>query len=244
MTTKQIIPVVEFGEIQQRIRSFLDPWQYNPHKGFLSTTRGGKSFLIRHGLLPLYKPSRVVLIDIKPGGARTWDGWGNKVTSLQPGFARGPNGSPHYHVMMQQGDKAIAQITDIFELIKAEGECVLIIDDSRKVTQSKPGWNQSGNVDDLLTNGGEVGVSVLIAANSPTWITSTIRDQCGSYFIGQMANRSAQASFANYAGIPNEYRHVLDTLKLHQFLYIDRFNGPPAIAVTNFNPEMESIQWT
>src|SRR5262249_798035 len=113
----------------------------------------------------------------------------------------------------------------------AEGDCVLVIDDARRLTQTNPGLNQSGRIDDLITNCREIGVSVLIAANSSKWLASSARDQCGPYIIGHMSDAAQRKEFASIANVPDEYRAALAGIRRREFVYTDS-HGDGAIAIT------------
>jgi hypothetical protein len=183
--------------------------------------------------LPIVPNARIVLIDVKPGGERTWAGWGNDVESLSRGFGRGPNGNANYRVMLQSGTRGKDQIQRVIDIISTEGEVIFIMDDSRKITANNPGLGLRNHVDALLTDGAGIGISVILAANSTVWATSTLRDQCGVYFLGLMTNADQRKQFANIIGLPKEYHPTLATLKPRQFLYCDQFDGPQRLALTN-----------
>lgn len=226
------IPSLDFERVAERVQARNDPHKYNPHHGFLSTTRGGKSYAAREGLCPLYPDDRIVTIDVKPGGARTWDGWGNDVTELKPGFGRGPDGTAHYRLMLLRGEAGKPQISDFLSVIKEEGCCVVIIDDSRQVTSNAPGLGLREYVDELLTVGAEIGITAILAVNSSVWATSTVRDQCGFYWIGQTRNIEQRKEFMNYAGLPKESLEALSRLNKYEFLYSDQHDAELRVAIT------------
>ena len=226
------IQTVPFPLVAARIKRYWNPYEYNPHKGLLAPTRCGKSYLIRHGLLPIVPGGRVIVIDVKPGGERTWNGWGNDVDALSHGFGRGNDGTANYRIMLQPDESGKAQILRVLEMVAAEGECILIMDDSRKLTAHMPGLGLSGHVDGLLNESAAIGVSVIIAANSTVWATSTLRDQCGMYFVGLMSNETERNKFAQIIGLDRDKRRVLSSLKQRQFLYSDHFDGEMRIALT------------
>jgi hypothetical protein len=226
------VPTLPLDIVQRRIRNYWNPYEHNPHKGLLATTRSGKSYLIRHGILPVIPHARIVLIDVKPGGERTWEGWGNDVESLSYGFGRGSDGTANYRVMLQTGRRGKDQIRRVIDIVSAEGEVIFIMDDSRKITANDPGLGLRNHVDALLTDGAGIGISVILAANSTVWATSTLRDQCGIYFLGPMSNADERKKFANIIGLPREYQPILETLKPRQFLYSDQFDGRQRLAIT------------
>lgn len=227
------IPVIPFESVAERVAHFWNPLEYNPHKGLLAPTRSGKSYLIRHGLLSIVPDARTVVIDVKPNGEKTWDNWGNDVTELKPGFGKGDDGTFNYRIMLLPGERGKTQIKSLLDMLLIEGEVILIMDDSRKITAQYPSLGLSGHVDELLTVGAGIGISVILAANSTVWATSTLRDQCGAYFIGNMQNEDERTKFAKIIGLPKEYRPALQSLSQRQFVYSDQFEGEMTLAITS-----------
>ena len=193
-------------------------------------SRSGKSYFIRHGILPIYGMSRIVVLDVKPGGERTWNGWGNPVTELYPRFGIGPDGTPRYHLFIR--DKASAE--SFLKMISAEGSCVVVIDDSRRITANAPDFGLSPYVDQLLTIGAAIGVTVIICTNSTVWATSSLRDQCGINWIGQIANEDERRKILRYTGLDKELLPLIGTLPPRRFLYSDRYDGAARLAITGY----------
>lgn len=228
-----IVSEVSFNRVAARVQSYWNPFEYNPHQAWFAISRSGKSFAIRRGILPLVGMSRTVIMDVKPGGSKTWDDYGNPVTELKSGFGLGPDGTPHYHLLVNS--KASAQ--RFLEMIASEGSCVVVIDDSRRITAPNPDYGLSNTVDQLLTIGAEIGLSVILCANSTTWATSSIRDQCGSTWIGQMPNEDTRKQVVKFAGLPKETVDVIGRMKPRHFLYSDRYDdsGEVRLAITHYS---------
>jgi hypothetical protein len=230
------VPHIPFADVAARIAYYWNPHRYNPHKGLLAPTRTGKSYLIRHGILPIIPGARVVVIDIKSGGEPTWDGWGNDVYALKPGFNKGDDGTCNYRVKLKPGKPKVQreQISDVLELIINEGECIVIMDDSKRITASG-GLNLAlaSYVDTLLQECAATGVSAILAANSTNWAVSSLRDQCGVYFTGLIGNISERNEFADIIGLARNERDTLSTLAPREFLYSDRFSSGITTAITS-----------
>lgn len=232
------IPTVPFELIAKRIKRYWRPLEYNPHKGLFAPTRSGKSYLIRHGLLSIVPNARVVLIDVKPGGEPTWNGWGNQVTELSPGFGRGSDGTFNYRVMLLPGhEQGKDQIKRILEMILAEGETIVVMDDSRKITAHTPQLGFSTHVDELITDGAGIGITVILAANSTVWSTPTLRDGCGMYLMGHASNEDQRNLYSKIIGLPKEQREVFSKLPHRHFLYSDQYDGDLKLAITSLPVE-------
>jgi hypothetical protein len=208
------------------------PIEYNPHKVILAQSRCGKSHLIRYGLLPLAPLARTVVIDVKHGGDPTWNGWGNDVTELRPGFGSGANGRALYRVKVLPGDEGAVQVRRILDQLAAEGEAIVIMDDARKVTdQRAPGLKCGTVVDHLLLEGAALGISVILGANSVAWATSGLRDQCATILLGSLGP-AARDDCARIAGLDKNARAALDHVARRRFLYADTHDGEPMLALT------------
>src|SRR5712691_1547682 len=181
------VPHIEWARVAGRIQRHSNPLEENPHKAIFAQSRGGKSYLIRHGLLPLVPLARAVVIDVKHGGDPTWNGWGDDVTDLPPGFSGNSNNDQYWRVRVLPGDEGETQVRRILDQLAAEGECIIIMDDARKVTdQRSPGLKCGIVVDHLLLEGAALGITVILGANSVAWATSGLRDQCATYFLGHL----------------------------------------------------------
>lgn len=224
------VPHVPFSVIARRIVAHWDPFEFNSHEAWLGMSRSGKSYAIRRGILPLAERSRKVVLDVKPGGERTWLGYGNEVSSLKPGFGTGPDGTPEYHMLVTSKD----QVRRFLDMIGTEGSCVVVIDDSRRITANSPSFGLSEHVDQLLTIGAAIGITVIICANSTVWSTSSLRDQCGINWIGQIANEDERKRFLRNAGLPREILPTLGALPPRHFLYSDRYDGETRLAITHY----------
>jgi hypothetical protein len=216
------IETVPFERVAGRVERLWSPIEGNPHMVLLAATRGGKSHLIRHGILPLAPDDRAVVIDVKPGGDLTWDGWGNDVTAIEPGFGRGPDGTMRYRLQVLPGSEGAVQVRRVLDQLAAEGEAILIIDDARKVTDSHdPGLKCGNVVDHLLLEGAGFGLTAILGANSTAWATSAVKDQCEYIWLGHTRTDVQRDEFAKLAGLPKDDRPVLNTIAQRHWLYTD-----------------------
>jgi hypothetical protein len=226
------VPDIPWATVAGRVQRHWDPLESNPHKAIFAQSRGGKSFMIRRGLLPLVPLARQVVIDVKPGGDPTWNGWGADVTELAPGFGDNDNGDAYYRIRLLPGDEGEGQVRRILDQLAAEGECVIVMDDARKITDPRaPGLKCGMVVDHLLLEGAALGISVILGANSAAWATSSLRDQCGTIFLGHLGGE-ARDDCAKLAGLGKAARAELDTIAPKRFLYVDAHDGEPLLART------------
>lgn len=216
------VPEVPFARVSGRIQRHWHPKEANPHHALFAATRGGKSHLIRHGILAVVPYARAVVLDVKPGGDETWDGWGDDVHELAPGFGLGECGWPRRRVLVQPGEAGHDQVAHILDQLAAEGEVVIVIDDARRVTDPhSPGLRLGGTVDHLLLEGAATGITVILGANSTAWATTALKDQCGTIWIGHTRSEEQRDNFAKVAGLPRSLRPELDSIAARHWLYSD-----------------------
>ncbi len=218
-----IVPEILWPKVAGRLQRHWQPTEANPHMALFAQTRGGKSHLIRWGILPLVPFARVVVIDVKPPhDGNVWNGYGHDTTELAHGFGLSPTGWPRYRILVKPGADGSAQIRRVLEQIAAEGECVLIIDDARRVTDPHaPGLGLGHVVDFLLLEGAALGITVILGANSTAWATTALKDQCGVIWVGHTRSTDQRDEFAKVAGLPKAIRPVLDTIAPRSWLYSD-----------------------
>lgn len=226
------VPEIPWPTVAGRVQRHWSPLEANPHKAIFAQSRGGKSHLIRYGLLSLVPLGRVVVIDVKPGGDPVWNGWGEDVTELAPGFSGNTSGDAFYRVRLLPGAEGSTQVRRALDQIAAEGECIVVMDDARKVTdQREPGLKCGSTVDHMLLEGAALGISVILGANSVAWATSGLKDQCATILAGHLG-AGARDDVARLIGLDKQARPLLDRIAPRQFLYTDAHDGELMLALT------------
>lgn len=221
-----IIPDVNFKLVQNRINKLWDPFERNPMIAVFGYTGSGKSYLIRHGILPIRKAARTVVIDIKSARGKTWNGYGTIVRELPKAFNGDGTGeynqSQYRLVAYSDKDDAKSQIKRALAQIRNEGHCIIVIDDSRKVTEREQ-LNLGSDVEDLILTGRELGISIVLGAQSPTWAVSAIKDQPGAFFLGSVPMKAKELS--EIAGRGTDLIPTLRTIKARSFVYVDTWEN-------------------
>jgi hypothetical protein len=245
------VPVVDWPQVAGRIqRRILRPPQVNPHVVLLAQSGSGKDHTIRHGILPVLPPfARVVVLVTKPvvDMARpdpTWDGWGNLLPgpgALRPGFGRGPDHTPRYVIPLAPGTTTPDQAGQLMGQLAAEGELVLIVGDAARLTEprNRGGLGQESALSKMMTEGRQLGLSVIVCANSASWAAAGVKDQAAAVLIGR-AGGKARDDFADIAGLEarTPARAALASIAPRSWLYTDHADGelaaclstPPAAA--------------
>jgi hypothetical protein len=264
----RVVPWYEVaGRIQRRI---VRPPYINPHMVMLGQTRSGKDHTIRWGILPAFPLARTVVLVTKPvvDLARpdpTWRGWGNLLAEpgdLKPGFGCGPDGTPRYLVPLVPGRTTPGQARRLLEQLAAEGEMILVIGDAARLVGSpnSGGLGQERQLTFMMTEGAQLGLTIIACANSSKWAAAGLKDQAAAVLIGRSGG-DMRTEFANIAQLPpslprdedpHGVRKTLETLRPHWWLYSDHVDGilracistpPPAGWCSEAWPPPDQLAW-
>lgn len=232
MTTVPLaVPVIPFNLVQGRISRLWDPFDGPPHIAVFGTTGSGKSHLIRHGILPLGQYSRTLVIDVKDNRDSVWAGFGKPVTELEPAFfLTGDKEHPAVWRLIVDRANAQAQLRRVFAQIRNEGHCVIVMDESRSITEREQ-IGLGSPVENLIQEGRGLGITMIMGAQSSAWAVSALKDQPGVMFIGQSTG-DQPLKLAKMAGYGRELAQVIGTLEARTWVYRDGWDGPPILGLT------------
>lgn len=226
------IPQIPFDRIQGRMQRLWDPFERNPHIAVFSVTGGGKSHLIRYGILPLRESSRIVIVDVKDDRDSIWREFGERVDELPPAFFGNGDGpvNSRYRLVVNRS-VAKQQIKRALEQIRSEGHCVVVIDESRSVTEREQ-VGLGSLVENLILEGRGLGISMIIGAQSTAWAVSALKDQPTAYFVGLTGSVEQAKQLANLAGYGKELIPTINSIPARDWLYGDRWESEPILALT------------
>lgn len=227
------VPTVPFATVARRVDRLWDPFALNPHHAVFGTTGSGKSYLIRHGILALRPHARTLIVDVKADRDQTWQGYGQPVTELPPGFegeGDGPAGM-RYRLIVDRAD-AKRQVRRALEQVRDEGHCVVVIDESRSVTEREQ-IGLGSLVENLILEGRGLGITVIMGAQSSTWAVSALKDQPAALWVGRMRNAKQARALAEIAGYGRELDPVIRAgIPPRHWLYADAWETDPILAIT------------
>ena len=226
------VPVVPFDLVQGRIARLWDPFERNPHFAVFGITGSGKSHLIRHGILPLRAYSRTVIIDVKDDRDSVWSGFGTPVTELPQAFVRTGDGpaKSRYRLIVNRAD-AQPQLRRVFDQIRDEGHCLVVVDESRSITEREQ-IGLGSVVENLIMEGRGLGITLIMGAQSTAWAVSALKDQPAALFIGQERGGQQAKALAEIAGHGRELAATIGQIPARQWLYADAWDGPAMLALT------------
>lgn len=230
-----IVPRVAFPLIQSRIDSESDPFERNSHIVTFGKTGTGKSYLIRHGIVPIRPLDRIVVIDVKgPREIRSpWNGFGTEITRLPESGAMtgtGPTNSQYRLIVETDRDDAKKQVGATIDQVMSEGHWIVVIDESRKLTEREQ-LNLGSKIEDMVLRGRGLGITVILGAQSTAWAVSALKDQPAVMLIGMVPQQAEELS--KIAGYGRELVPNIRAIKEREFLYVDTW-GNGLIGLTKY----------
>lgn len=221
-------------EIQHRIRRFGDPFERNSHHVLFGATGSGKSYLIRHAILPVYEWDRVVVIDAKGGKDSVWRGWAAPVDKLPESFGDDPHDveAGRFRLIVDLADLSAAreQVELALAQIRGEGHCVLVLDETRSITEPQQ-LNLTSAVTSLITTGRSGGITVIAGSQSTSWAIPAVRNQAGMVWVGKMTDEDEAKKLGKIMGDGKLAKQIQQT-RDRDWLYSDR-HGDGLLARTS-----------
>jgi energy-coupling factor transporter ATP-binding protein EcfA2 len=226
------IPDVAFSDVAARMGRLWDPSQRNPHVAVFGVSGSGKSHLIRHGLLPIRSDSRTVIIDGKSDRDSVWTGCGTPVDELPPAFFGAGDGTraARYRLVVDRAGDAKRQVRRALEQIRDEGHCLVIVDESRSITEREQ-LGLGSLVENLILEGRGLGITLILGAQSTAWAVASLKDQPTTVFVG-MNGRVQSRELASVIGAGRELAPVIAGIPARTWLYSDRWEAEPLLGMT------------
>lgn len=219
------VPEISFNRIQGRMARLWDPYERNPHIAVFGTTGSGKSHVIRYGILPLRAYSRTVVIDVKDDRDSVWSGFGTPIDELPRAFVSTGDGPARsrYRLIVNRAD-AQQQLRRAFDQLRDEGHCVVVVDESRSITEREQAGLGSV-VENLILEGRGIGITLIMGAQSTAWAVSALKDQPAALLIGQTRGMKQAKELAEIAGHGRELAATINRIPARQWLYADDWDG-------------------
>lgn len=229
-------------------RAWLDHnWQSGQHVSIIVRTGGGKSYLVRYGLLPLWQLYRVLILDMKGGRDETLEGWGELVDEYparereaedyqQPGERIYRLVVPEFEFNprkrdtegMQKAREVAGKALD--ECYKA-GHWLVYVDEAQPLcdSQNSYGLGLQGPLRQIWQRGRSRGVTLVAATQEPLWVPNVYYSQPTHLYIGAEVDPGSE-HLRDIGGDRRAVVAALAALRQHEFLFISR--EPRAMWIT------------
>lgn len=221
-------------------RAWLDHnWAAGMHVSVVVATGGGKSHLVRHGLLPLWEDYRVLLFDVK-GDDPTLGGWGQVVHGYPEQEERQPQDDRQrlYRLVVPEWefdphrrstgglDRARREAGGALDRAYKAGRWVLDLDEARAFTDnvSEFGLGLRGVVENIWVRGRSREVTLVACTQQPVWMPSSFYSQPALIYIGAEVDL-ANDHLRDIGGDRDQLRRAV--AQLQQFEFVAVYRRPP-----------------
>jgi hypothetical protein len=226
--TPASVPFVAWSELRRELGG---AWDEGQHVSVIAQTGGGKSFLMRHGLMPLCSADRVAVIDCK-GDDPTWRGFGERVARI-PRYQlfRDDERPEHYRIVTPDDvNDARGQVTDLLRSAYRAGRWIVVLDETRALADPRaPSLGLQPYLDQMWLRGRSRKVTVVAGTQAPRWVPRAMYDQASHLFIGRILDREARKRLREIAGFSDAIEPTVAALGKFDFLYIGDYGDRLAV---------------
>lgn len=231
-------------------------WEAGQHASVFAPTDGGKTFLVRHGLLPLWQRYPVLWLKFKPRDD-TLVGMGNRVWEY-PGVDR----RLKYRIRELDSDRwaedpewFIVELPDyewrasdesegVRRARLAAGRCldrayheggwVIVLDEVRAFSDVEaPALRLRPLLENNWQRGRSQPLTVIAATQQPANAPSSMYDQPRWVFLGRTLDQGRHERIGEIGGHTKEIEAILPGLRHQEFLCVDRREGDMWITRVN-----------
>lgn len=223
------VPDVPFATIAHRMKRLFSPFSTGNHTAIYGRSGSGKSYLIRHGILPALAPiGRVLVLDVKQGHSKTWKDWGRLIEKLPGAFghdADNPDGLRFRLAVSRDRDEARKQVKRALDQVREEGHCVVVVDETRVLVENQQ-LALGSPVELLVNTGRESGITMILGQQNATWTPASVRDGVQMLWIGPQSSRKSGLTLAEIAGGDRALAMAIGNLPPRHWIYRDTFEAP------------------
>lgn len=195
----------------------------------MGQTRSGKSYLVRHGILPLCQWDRVLIIDVK-GDDKTLTGLGKpirQIPRLMPGMRKlireeRPRDN-WYRLVATNPDwgQSREQVATALQTVRQQGDWVVIVDELRAITDPQPpGLRLAPIWEELMLRGGSRGISMVNLTQEPRWVRGSFYTGAQFFWLSKIEDEAAQKRVAEIGSSRGLLPHI-QRVPRHNWIYMD-----------------------
>lgn len=225
-------------------------WQAGQHVSLFAPTEGGKTHLIRYGLLPLWQRYPVLWIRFKPRDA-TLRGFGHLVQQYPGSLARSrfshrPYDSPKWETDPEwfilklpayrwsadgrRESRSWLQARRIageaLDRAWHEGTWLVVIDEVLAFTEpTQPGLDLKAPLENIWQRGRDQPVTLVAATQRPAFAPPSMYDQPRWVFLGRTLDVGRHQRISEIGGDTERIKAMLPKLHHQEFLAVDRREG-------------------
>lgn len=247
-----------FGEVPRipwpvHERWLDENWKAGGHVSIFAPNDGGKTHLIRRGLIKFWQRYPVLIVQYKRNDPAL-DGFGKMVREFpgadqrvryqlrgvdHPKWATDPEWFrlklPPYRWTARRGasptyETARRLCGEAIDRCYREGGWVLVIDEVRRVADPRPpGLGLEAPLENIWQAGRSEPVTLIGATQQPASAPSSMYDQPALVYLGRTLDVGRHERLGEIGGNTKLIKATLPTLKNHEFLFVHRQSGEMAI---------------
>jgi hypothetical protein len=209
---------------------FAKIWEPGDHVSVLARTKGGKSYLVCHGLLPMW--DYTLTLDVKNDGSVPV---GGRRLKEYPSWRQLSTSGPHHYRIAPPLAKARSVFDDTFRQVwsagrddPAKGSWTLYVDEL-KILSDK--LKLRDHLETMYIAGRSRGITMIGSTQAPRDVPSDVYDQATFFFFGPgMRDIRTLDRLGEISGDRNRLREVVPNLSFerHEFYVL----GPDFEAIT------------
>jgi hypothetical protein len=220
------IPTRDWKEIQSRVNKLWIP-KFAPHHSLIGQNGAGKSHLIVHGILPLCAKDNVAIFDCK-GDDPVLSASGAKPVRKLPSKLRrtldndNPRDGWYRIVVSDELQRARDQVGEALETIYAEGNWIVILDETRAISDPRsPGLGLQPQLDRLWLRGRSRNICVVAATQAPRWVPTSFYDQCQFVWCSRIRDERAHQRIMEIGSMTRAHIPHIANIRKRRWLYMD-----------------------
>jgi hypothetical protein len=221
------IPSRSWASVIRRVDALWQP-QFAPHHSIMGQNGAGKSHLIVHGILPLCTDDKVLILDSK-GDDPVLDAAGAKPVRAIPRQLRrvamddGKPRSAWYRLnIYDEHDRAQEQVGAALERVYAEGQWIVVVDETRAISDPRsPGLGLQPELDRLWLRGRSRNISVVAATQAPRWVPSSFYDQCQFVWCSRIRDERAHQRVMEIGSMTRAHIPHIAAVRKRRWIYMD-----------------------
>lgn len=233
-----------------------DNYEAGEHTSIFAPTNGGKTHLIRHGLLPLFQKYPVLWIRFKPKDktlrqlghqVRAYPSWDQRLRYQARGLDSPKwESDPEWFILVLplyrwtpsaksesptwQRARRIAGTA--LDRAYAEGGWVVVIDEVRALAgKDAPALSLESVLENQWQRGRDQPLTVIGGTQQPANAPGSMYDQPAHIYLGKTLDVGRHQRLAEIGGDTEQIKAVLPTLGRFEFLYVHRYSGRMEVVV-------------
>jgi hypothetical protein len=220
------------------------------HTSIFAPTGGGKTHLIRYGLLPLWQKYPVLWVRFKQKDAtlrqlgriiKAYPSWDQRLRYQargvdSPKWESDPEwfilALPHYRwTPSSKNESATWQRArriagTALDRAYADGGWVVVVDEVRALAgKDAPALSLEAVLENSWQRGRDQPLTVIGGTQQPANAPGSMYDQAAHIYLGQTKDVGRHQRLAEIGGDTETIKAVLPTLERHEFLYVHRYTG-------------------